>query len=63
VVGIATTANLGDYVSASVDVDTSGCIITADVYLINAVRVVIHNPTASPIVVGTANVRVRVTSK
>lgn len=63
VAGIATTANVGDYASASVEADTNGCIITADVYATNAVRVVIYNPTASPIVVGTANVRVRVISK
>lgn len=61
--GIATTAELGDFVLASVDVNTGGCIISADVYAVNAVRVTISNPTTSPIVIGNANVRVNVFSK
>jgi hypothetical protein len=61
-VGYATKANLGDFVSASVNVDTGDCIIHAEVYALDAVRCTIYNPTASPIVVGNATVRVRVIS-
>ncbi len=63
VAGIATKAELGDFAIASVDVNTGGCIISADVYTTDAVRVTISNPTGSPIVIGTANVRVNVFSK
>ena len=61
-VGYVTKANLGDFVSASVSVDTGDCIIHSEVYALDAVRVTIYNPTASPIVVGNATIRVRVVS-
>jgi hypothetical protein len=61
--GVAMTAVLGDYASASVEANINGCVISADVYALNAVRFVIYNPTASNIVVGTANVRFRVFSQ
>jgi hypothetical protein len=61
-VAYATKANLGDFVSASVNVGTGDCIIHAEVYALDAVLFTIYNPTASPIVVGNATVRVRVIS-
>jgi hypothetical protein len=55
----ATGAALGDYAQASMSIDLAGLQITAYVSATDTITAVLHNPTASPIDLGSGTLRVR----